>query len=226
MNAAPLHVLYGGTFDPVHCGHLAVARAARDALGAEVALMPAADPPHRPPPGASAEHRARMLELALAGEPGLRVDRRELQRTGRSYSVDTLLALRAELGADAPVALLVGADSFRGLPTWHRWRELLGLAHFVVAERPGSPLDRGLDEPLASAIAGRLAETPAALRAAPAGRIWRLQQPLRPESASELRRRIAAGEPWRDWVPAMVAEYIERHGLYRPTAGAAPPAPV
>lgn len=226
MNAAPLHVFYGGTFDPVHCGHLAVARAARDALDAKVALMPAADPPHRPPPGAGAEHRARMLELALAGEPGLCVDRRELQRTGPSYSVDTLLALRAELGADASVVLLVGADSFRGLPAWHRWRELFGLAHFVVAERPGSPLDRGLDEPLASAIAGRLVETPAALRAAPAGRIWRLQQPLRPESASELRRRIAAGEPWRDWVPAMVAEYIERHGLYRPTAGAAPPAPV
>src|SRR3546814_16776305 len=85
--------------------------------------MPAADPPHRAPPGATADQRAEMLDLAVAGEPGLAVDRRELRRDGRSYSIDTLLELRTELGGDAPVALLVGADSFVGLPDWHRWRE-------------------------------------------------------------------------------------------------------
>src|SRR3546814_8034309 len=88
-------------------------------------------------PGATADQRAEMLDLAVAGEPGLAVDRRELRRDGRSYSIDTLLELRAELGGDAPVALLVGADSFVGLPDWHRWRELFDHAHFVVAQRPG-----------------------------------------------------------------------------------------
>src|SRR5690606_32619729 len=128
-----LRVLYGGTFDPVHLGHVAVARAARDALDAEVAFMPAADPPHRAPPGAPAADRAAMLDIAIAGEPRLQLDLRELRREGRSWTVDTLRALRAGIGMDAPVALLVGADSFAALPTWKEWRALFGLAHFVVA---------------------------------------------------------------------------------------------
>ena len=150
---AALRVFYGGTFDPVHHGHLAIARAAHVTLGVPVALMPAADPPHRPPPGASAADRVAMLELALAGEPGLALDLRELARPGRSYSVDTLRALRDELGEAAPLALLVGADSFLGLPTWKAWEALLDLAHFVVAERAGSPLEAALAPPLAAAVA-------------------------------------------------------------------------
>ena len=102
-------ILYGGTFDPVHNGHLAIARAAWQRLGSPVRMMPAADPPHRPPPGASAQDRAEMLALAVADEPGLCVDRRELERTGRSYTVDTLRALRAD-EPDLPVAMLLGAD--------------------------------------------------------------------------------------------------------------------
>lgn len=215
MSLLPLTVWYGGTFDPVHNGHLAVARAARDALAADIRLMPAADPPHRAPPGASAGHRAAMLDLAIAAEPGLHVDCRELSRGGRSYSIDTLRELRGELGVAAPVALLVGADSFVGLATWKAWRQLFELAHFVVAERPGSPLDAGLPPELAAAVADRWTCSPRALQEAPAGRIWRLRQPLRMESATELRRRIAAGEPWREWVPATVADYIDRHALYR-----------
>src|SRR3546814_6161456 len=129
--------------------------ARRDPLQATIRLMPAADPPHRAPPGATADQRAEMLDLAVAGEPGLAVDRRELRRDGRSYSIDTLLELRAELGGDAPVALLVGADSFVGLPDWHRWRELFDHAHFVVAQRPGSPLDRDLRPELAATLDGR-----------------------------------------------------------------------
>src|SRR5690606_13103899 len=211
---SPLFVLYGGTFDPVHDGHLAIACAARDLLQATIRLMPAADPPHRAPPGATADQRAGMLDLAVAGEPGLCVDRRELRRNGRSYSIDTLLELRAELGGDAPVALLVGADSFVDLPDWHRWRELFELVHFVVAQRPGSPLDHDLRPELAAALHGRWCATPEALREAPSGRVLQLRQPLHDESATWIRARIAAGEPWRDQVPAPVAEYIERHLLY------------
>lgn len=210
-----MYVLYGGTFDPVHNGHLAIARAARDALGAEIRLMPAADPPHRPPPGAGASDRAAMLELAVAGEAGLRVDLRELRRDAPSWSVDTLRALRRETGDQYPVALLLGADSFTGLPGWKDWQALPRLAHFIVASRAGSPLDPGSLAPaLADAIAGRVVEDPAALRAAPAGAVFYLRQPLHPQSATAIRAAIASGGPWRDRVPPAVADYIARHRLY------------
>lgn len=211
---ATLHVLYGGTFDPVHNGHLAVARHARDALAAEVHLMPAADPPHKGPTHADAQQRAAMLALAVGGEPGLRVDLRELRREGPSYTVDTLRELRKEIGGDAPIALLVGADSFLALPTWRSWRELFDYAHFVVAERPGSAIANNLPGELAPAAQGRWTDSTADLRRSPAGRIWRMEQPLHPESASDIRRRIRAGEPWRGLVPGPVASYIADHGLY------------
>lgn len=210
--AGALLLFYGGTFDPVHNGHLAIARAARDALGCPVRFMPAADPPHRPAPGASAPQRAAMLELALAGEPGLCLDRRELARPGRSYTVDTLRALRGEVGR-APVALLVGADSFLGLPDWKDWRSLFELAHFVIAERPGEPLER-MPEALAAEVAGRWAVSAAELEAAPAGRVLRLRQPLHDVSATRLRALVGSGGAWRHLVPAAVADCIERLRLY------------
>ena len=209
-----LRILYGGTFDPVHNGHLGVARHARDALDAEVRLMPAADPPHKGPTRADAMQRAQMLRLAVGDEAGLAVDPRELQREGPSYTVDTLRALRAEVGPDAPWAILVGADSFRSLDTWSRWYELFALAHVVVAQRPGSALDP-LPAPVAAEAQGRWAASPAQLRAAPSGAVLVLDQPLFHESASDIRRRIAAGEPWQDQVPPAVAGHILAHGLYR-----------
>lgn len=211
---ARLHVLYGGTFDPVHNGHLAVARQARDALAAQVHLMPAADPPHKGPTHADAEQRAAMLALAIGDEPGLRVDRRELEREGPSYTIDTLRELRAEIGDRAPVALLIGADSFLALPSWKSWRELFDYAHFVVAERPGNGLESQLPPALSEQASGRWTDAAEDLHGDPAGRILRLQQPLQPESASEIRRRIQAGEPWQDQVAPAVAAYIAQKGLY------------
>lgn len=216
-----LRLFYGGTFDPVHRGHLAIARAAADTLACVVRMMPAADPPHRSAPGANAAQRAAMLELAVEGDPRLCVDRRELERGGRSYSVDTLRAIRAEVGADLPIALLVGADSFTGLPTWRDWRSLFELAHFVVAERPGTGFDRVPAE-LSAVISGRWADSATALGAAPAGRVLRLHQPLHLASASEVRRRIDAGDDWRSLVPPAVADYIVEHRLYM---NGSPPAP-
>lgn len=215
-----LRVYYGGTFDPVHHGHLAIARAARDTLQTHIRLMPAADPPHRDAPGADAQQRAAMLDLAIAGEPGLQVDRRELERSGRSWSIDTVRALRAEFGTEVPIALLVGADSFIGLPGWKDWRALLDLVHWVVAERSGSPLDHALPEVLAEAIDCRHAQTPQTLRATPAGRVLRLRQPLQPYSASGIRERIATDHPWRHLLPAAVADYIRQQGLYGTRTGA------
>lgn len=211
---APLLVLYGGTFDPVHNGHLAVARHARDALAAQVHLMPAADPPHKGPTHADAGQRAAMLALAIGDEPGLQVDRRELLRNGPSYTTDTLRALRVEIGSRAPVALLVGADSFIGLPTWKSWRELFDYAHFIVAERPGNGIESELSGELSQRLEGCWAQSPVDLRRSAAGRVLRLQQPLQPESASDIRRRIRQGQPWQDQVARAVAAYIVQNGLY------------
>ena len=215
-----LQVLYGGTFDPVHNGHLAIARAARDALDCDIHMMPAADPPHRAPPGANAQARVAMLQLAIADEPRLLLDRRELERGGRSWSIDTVRGLRAQLDDDAPIALLVGADSFIGLPTWKAWRALLDATHFVVAERPGNPLDDALPAELAEAMAGRWTDSVDELGQSPSGRVLRLRQPLHAHSATDLRRRIASGLPWRHLLPPRVADYVVANDLYG--AGTAP----
>lgn len=212
-----LRVLYGGTFDPVHAGHIAVAQHARDFLNAEVALLPAGDPPHKGPTRASAEQRVVMCDLAVAGIPGLRVDAREAMRDTPSWTYDTLLDLRAEIGPDAPVALLIGADSFLSLPTWKEWRALFALAHFVVAERPGSALDpNAWPEALREAAFDRVVQSSNAdeLHRTPAGRVFMMNQPEFPHSSSEVRARIAQGGAWQGWVDPKVAAFIETSGLY------------
>lgn len=215
-----LALFYGGTFDPVHAGHLAVARAVRAAFGGELAFVPAADPPHRATPGASAAQRAQMLALAIAGEPGFRVDPRELLRSGPSWTVTTLRELRAERGPEAPLAWVLGADAFRGLPDWHDWRALLDLAHFVVAVRPGHALD-ALPPALADACAGRWQADPAALGQAPAGRLFRLDMAPHPASATQVRRGLGAETGDGAWLDPAVAAYIAREGLYRGGPGPA-----
>ncbi|AXK71553.1 nicotinate-nucleotide adenylyltransferase [Lysobacter sp. TY2-98] len=210
---------YGGTFDPIHCGHLAVANAVRDALDADVHLVPAADPPHKDATHADASHRARMVELAVAGERGLRVDRRELARDRPSYSIDTLHEVRAEVGRETPVVWVIGADSLAQLHRWHRWRELFDTAHVLAAGRPGFSLDPAgfaqVDAELAALIAARLRPL-ASLLDAPSGGIALLpMEPPRRESSTEIRRLAAAGDDgWRGQVPSPVAAYIDRHRLY------------
>ena len=129
--------IFGGTFDPIHYGHL---RSAFEMLQAlrfdEVRFMPCGDPPHRGITYASAQQRLRLVQLAIEGQPGFIADDRELRRDGPSYTVDTLLSLRAEF-PERSLGLIVGMDAFLGLPGWHRWDEILGVAHIVVAHRPG-----------------------------------------------------------------------------------------
>jgi nicotinate-nucleotide adenylyltransferase len=158
--------IFGGTFDPVHLGHLSVAWEASELLDAEVRLMPASVPPHRPAPIASAQQRAAMLHGALQGQSRLSMDTRELERSGPSYTIDTLIELRAEQG-DRPLVLLIGADAFAGLPSWHRWRELFEVAHIGVLSRPG--VDAELPDELEREVAGRRVDEAAALRGLPAG---------------------------------------------------------
>ncbi|PKM15335.1 MAG: nicotinic acid mononucleotide adenylyltransferase [Gammaproteobacteria bacterium HGW-Gammaproteobacteria-2] len=208
-----LSLFYGGTFDPVHLGHVALARAAVASLRAEVRLVPAANPPHRDLPSASAEHRARMLSLAIAGEPGLCVDERELRRGGPSYSVLTALELREQLGEHAPLGMLLGADAFIGLPSWRLWRELIALVHLVVAVRPGYPLEQ-LPEPLAQMVEGHWSERGEDLHRLPAGRVFVLSAGSYPQSSTQLRQRLRDGGNWQSMVPTAVAGYIRDNHLY------------
>jgi nicotinate-nucleotide adenylyltransferase len=214
-----MRLLYGGTFDPVHEGHLAIARAAAAALGHPLSLLPSADPPHRAPPGASAEQRATMLDLAIGCDRHLRVDRRELHRDGPSYTIDTLEEVRREAGPTEPVVWVLGIDSLRQLDGWRDWRRIFALAHVLGAERPGTRVDADWLRRAAPAVHAELAPRwsgLAALAGAPAGHYAPLPiHPLREESATEVRRRIAAGEDWAGMLPPAVAAYIAGQGLYR-----------
>ena len=211
-------LLVGGTFDPVHEGHLGLADDARRAFAsAEVRLVLAGDPPHRPPPGAPAVHRLAMLELAIAGRPGIAIDTRELARAGKSYTVLTLGELRAE-APHRPLILVLGADAFRGLPAWHRWTEILALAHVAVAARPGDPFDAALPDALVPLWRARRTTDAADLIGAPAGRIYVLPTVARDISASAIRAALARGgdaaQAVRALMPPAVWDYIATHRLY------------
>lgn len=212
--AAPLGLL-GGTFDPVHYGHLRLAEEAREALGlAEVRWIPAGRPPHRAAPRVAAAHRLEMVRRAVADNPAFTVDDAEIRAAGPSYTVITLERLRAEMPA-RPLVLLLGADAFLGLPGWHRWRELFGLAHIGVATRPGFALSpEEWPAGLAQVCAGRIDADGAGLRAAPAGRIAGFAMTPLAISASALRAQLAAGASARYLLPEPVREYIRLHRLY------------
>lgn len=215
--------LLGGTFDPVHRGHLALCRAALAAGGvAAVRWIPAGDPPHRAGPRASGEHRLRMVELAVAGLANCAVDDSEIRAAAqgrRSYTVDTLERLRGELGPARPLAWILGADAFLGLPSWHRWQALPGLCHLLVAERPGSTLSAAdLPTPLRAWWSARRAEHPGALAGAPGGLIYHFPLAPHPASATEVRRRLAdadASARLDPLLPPAVLDYIQQHHLYR-----------
>lgn len=207
--------VFGGTFDPVHFGHLRVAWEVAERLDCEVRLMPSGRPPHRGQPGAPPAQRAAMLELALAGQDRLRMDRRELERAGASYSVDTLAALREELGPQRPLVFVLGADAFRALPSWHRWRELTGLAHLLAMTRPRQRLDR-LDPDLHAAMAGRWTGRTELLQREPAGRVMVLRVTPLAVSSSQIRAALAAGRSPRYLLPQAVLDHIKAEGLYRP----------
>ncbi len=183
--------LLGGSFDPIHHGHLIVARVAAESLGLdELRFLPAREQPFKQGRHAApASHRAVMLELALAGSPGFAIERAELEREGPSYTVDTLEALRAR-EPEAAFTLLLGADAASELDAWHRAHDLPALARIVVFSRPGTPIP---SSPLIAAA---------------------VKVPAVDISATDIRRRARAGEPIRYWVPDAVAEYMVRHRLY------------
>jgi len=214
--------LFGGTFDPIHFGHLRAAWEAAERLDAEVRLLPANVPPHRPQPVLDANQRVELLRLALAGQTRLTLDTRELDRDGPSYTVDTLRELRAEIGDARPLVLLVGADAFAGLPSWNRWLQLFDLAHVGVLDRPGPVRERPAE--LLQQIQTREDTLDGAWRDVGAGRILRLDVTDLDISATAIRAELAAGREPRFLLPDAVHEAIRERGWYRtPMAGQDPP---
>jgi nicotinate-nucleotide adenylyltransferase len=211
--------LVGGTFDPPHVGHLALARAARDAWSLdEVRLVPTGRSWQKADAGATSAQRLAMTRLALAGiDPSehLVVDDREVRRDGPTYTVDTLRELRAELGAEPMLVLVLGSDQLRNLHTWHRWRELFGLAHLVATQRERVALD-GLPAEVGAELSSRGAD---ALPDAPAGTIAFFRMPPVAVSATALRAQLARGERPAGLSPPAVLDYIETNGLYRRPQG-------
>jgi nicotinate-nucleotide adenylyltransferase len=204
--------LFGGTFDPIHCGHLRTAFELWQELGlAEVRFLPTGSPPHRERLYASPELRLRMVAAAVAGQPGFVVDDREVRRSGLSYSVDTLTELRREFPARS-LCLLLGMDAFLGLPNWHRWRELLPLAHIVVAHRPGwrAPSKGPLGELLVDHGTGSIGE----LHQRPAGCVYVRAVTQLEISSTELRSLIISGRDPRYLVPDAVRQIITETRCY------------
>jgi len=210
-----LQALFGGTFDPIHFGHLRPVEVLAQQTGLQrVTLLPNNVPPHRPQPEASAAQRVDMLRCAIAGLPLFDIDTRELARDTPSWTVTTLEAWRAERGAAQPLGFIIGQDSLLSLASWHRWQDLLSLCHLLVCQRPGyatrfeaPEMQQWLNEHLAGDIRQ--------LHQQPAGYIWLADTPLYNISATEIRRRRHQNLPCDDLLPPAVIDYIDREGLYR-----------
>jgi nicotinate-nucleotide adenylyltransferase len=198
--------VFGGTFDPIHCGHLRTAfELGQELKLAEVRFLPTGTPPHREHLVATPELRLQMVQAAIADEPRFVVDDREVRRSGLSYSVDTLTELRREY-PQRSLCVLLGMDAFLGLPNWHRWRELLTLAHIVVAHRPGwrAPITGPLGEVMVDHGTGSIAT----LHEECAGRVYVRSVTQLEISSTELRALIVAGRDPRYLVPDPVRQII------------------
>jgi nicotinate-nucleotide adenylyltransferase len=211
VDSSPMKVvgIFGGTFDPIHNGHIQMALEAKHHLKlSEVRLLPCHYPPHRPRPNTTSQQRLSMLKLAVAGKEGLLVDDRELQRDGPSYTVDTLSELRDEMGADVSLVLLMGVDAYIHLMSWHRWQELLILSHIAVFLRPGFTLpSEGL---LADLIRQSKRES---VFQKPAGDVLVLQQQQIDVSATEIRQQLSIGKI-PEQLSLDVQSYIVNNQLY------------
>lgn len=208
--------IFGGTFDPVHYGHLRLAEEAMLHLGlGGVRWIPAGQPPHRGRPQVMPEQRLHMVERAIAGNLAFMLDSAEVEAASPSYTVHTLSRLRGELGPAQPIVLLVGADAFAGLSSWHRWREILELAHIAVSHRPGFPVEPASLAPDLAEVFTRHVGAAGDLARRPAGVITSFAMTQLAISATQIRKLLANGLSARYLLPQAVLDYIQTHDLYR-----------
>lgn len=205
--------LLGGTFDPIHHGHLRMALELYESLDlAKVHIIPTHHPMYRKKPVASPAQRLSMVEAAVAGEPALVADDREIRRDGPTYAIDTVLEMRTEM-PDTPLCLLVGIDSFLGFTSWHRWKEILDHAHLVVAYRPHYELPKtGV---IADLMQDRLQNELSYIHENLNGGILLRPITALEISATDIRKQIAMGRNPRYLLPDSVYEYIQKNGTYR-----------
>jgi len=212
VNKAPVGIL-GGTFDPIHNGHLRLAMELATELKLEqVRLIPNGRPPHRDQPVATPGQRAKWIRVATANEPLLRLDDRELMRKGASYTVDTLASLRAEL-PDTPLCLIMGRDVFAKLPSWHEWTRLFDYAHIVLIERPDLTSEYAAQA--TQALEDRRVDEAQALHQSLGGHIYCYAPPPLAISASRIRQLLSTGESPRYLLPAAILDDIMDAKVYR-----------
>lgn len=205
-------VIFGGTFDPVHYGHLRAAWEARELLGAEeVRFVPAGEPPHRSEPVTDAAHRLAMLKLGIGQDAGFSIDDREIRRPGPSYMVDTLAELREECGS-SPLVLLIGQDSANALDHWHRWEDIFSFAHLAIMSRAGD-IQR-YSKSLAEMLRERSVDSPGDLSGEPGGRVLGIHVASLAISSSSIRSIVGDGRSPRYLMPAAALDYISAQGLY------------
>ncbi|TCK17539.1 nicotinate-nucleotide adenylyltransferase [Thiogranum longum] len=205
--------ILGGTFDPVHFGHLRTALDVQQALAIpRLHLLPCRIPPHRPEPQLSAAMRLELLQLGIQNEPALQVDTRELKREGPSWMVDTLHSLRDDIGTDEPLCLALGMDALHGLSGWHRWHDITGLCHLVVMQRPGN--DWPVSGEIADWLQGARVNDVAALHGTSAGRVAAVAVRQLEISSTDIRALLAAGKNARYLLPEAVLERITQENWY------------
>ena len=213
-----LQALYGGTFDPVHYGHLKPVEILANLIGLQrVTIMPNNVPPHRPQPEATSEQRKEMLALAIADKPLFRLDERELRRDTPSWTSQTLQEWRTEQGPDQPLAFIIGQDSLLNFPTWHKYETILENSHLLVCRRPGYPLTMR-EAQYQQWLEDHLTANVEDLHTQPAGKIYRAETPWFDISATLIRERLQQGLACDDLLPAPVLAYIHTHGLYQKSA--------
>ena len=209
--------LLGGTFNPIHFGHLRMAQELATAVHLDtIRFIPSANPPHKTTPNVSAEHRAEMVRLAIENNPTLRLDIRELKRTGASYTVDTLTSLREELGKDISLVLIMGSDAFTKFNTWHRWEEIIQLCHIALVERPQNIASKS--EPLAKVLntflQNHYTENVDDLSTAAAGLVTMQRITALDISSTNIRNILHNKGSARYLLPDRVIDYIAQNKLY------------
>jgi len=209
--------ILGGTFNPIHFGHLRMAQELADTLNFdEVRFIPAANPPHKNTPSISAEHRAAMVRLGIANNPVFTFDDCELRRTGASYTIDTLLSLREELGSQTSITLFMGSDAFTKFDTWHRWQEIIPLCHIVLVQRPTAQTEANkLPKLLETFLHNHYSENGDDLHTSPAGFVTMRPVTALDISSTAIREAFKHGYSARYLMPDSVIEYIHAHNLYK-----------